>query len=100
MFDSVSDMSTPDAADVLREICQCRPTVKMGARPGMPGWNPITFVHGVDVSDLVDALTAEGLVMDTLHRGLQVTERGQAVLERLGPDGRLDLPLPPDVIAE
>jgi hypothetical protein len=100
LFDIVRVMSEVDAAEVLREICRFRPTRKMGVRPGSVSWEPITYVHGVDVSDLVDALKGAGLIVDTLHLGLQPTERGRAVAERLGPGGHLDLPLPPDSVID
>jgi hypothetical protein len=96
MFDTLSDMADPGAADALRLLRDSRPTTKMGVRPGQATWTELTYIDGVDVSDLMDALRADRLVVNTQQRGWQLTDRGWAVADRLGPDGWLDLPLPPD----
>jgi hypothetical protein len=93
MFDSVLSMSErPDAAAVLRAIRDTVPNRKMGTRAGGSDWTRLTLVNGVDVTDTVDGALAEGLVVDTLAGRLELTERGRALLDRLGPDGRFDLP--------
>jgi hypothetical protein len=85
-----------DAAAVLREIRDRVPNRKMGTRAGGTDWTRLTFVDGADVTDTADALIAEGLIYDALSGRLELTGRGHRVLDQLGPDGRLDLPLPRD----
>ncbi len=82
----------PDAAAVLRAIRDTVPNRKMGSRSGESGWVRLTLVDGADVTDTVDDLLAERLLVDTLAGRLELTDRGRALLDRIGPDGRFDLP--------